>query len=144
MPEYPFGTPGGSGTPSASRSLPASSTAAHRASPAIRTSITRRWAASSVSQPPAAAGSVQRSATSPADSGPMSRIMSAAFSRSRLARSGKSRCSIRRESSTISGSSSSRRSAWPSSSASREESSASAWARRSASGASPSYMNAPT
>ncbi len=43
--------------------------------------------------------------------------------------------------SSADGSSSSRSSSWPSSSRNRSRSSASAWARRSASGASPSYMN---
>ena len=50
------GTPTGSGTPSASRSRPASSIAAQRASPLIRTSIARRCAASSASQPGRRAG----------------------------------------------------------------------------------------
>ena len=140
------GTPGGSGdaerVPQPARVLRPRPSGPR---PPTRTSITRRC----VGQPGQPApggrpGPCTAPATSAADSGPISRSRSATPSASRQARSGASRCSSASVSATTSGSSSSRRSAWPSSSASSEESSASACARRSASGESPSYMNAPT
>ena len=132
------GVPGGTGTPSPSRSRPMSSTAVQRASPAIRTSTTRRTSARAASHWAASAPSTVRSATSTVVSGPSIRSRSATPSASRARRSGASRWSSASTSASTSGSRSSRSSARPSSSASRPWSSESAAARRSAMGESPS------
>ena len=137
------GSPAGRATPSASRSRAASSAAATRSSPATATRMARRSATSSSTQArrPASGPARPRDLDRPQREGPehaeqvvhlVGVAGPAAVGRGAAARA--------RGRPARSGSSSSRSSSAPSSSRSRSRSRASAAARRSASGASPSYM----
>ena len=137
------GTPTGTATPTPSRSRPMSSMATHHVWPANDT-VSARLAARSPSSQPPTSSAVHRSAISASVSGPSSRSRSATPSASRAARSSLRCCSCAAVLAITCGSSSSRSSTRPNSSASSMLSSDSAAARRSASGLSPSYMNAPT